>query len=195
MEKKKCVRAKTGKSCHAANFAPSVQVPVLYDKKTATIVSNESADIIRMLATEFREFAAPKSPELVPRDLGRRIDEVNGWIYDGINNGAYKAGFAKGQLAYDKAFDEYFEALDRVECLLDEHRWAASGGLPRVSFTFRCLRPSLASYPPAIKADFDSLTNCALRPEGSKALLLGSPFLSVQVVKRPFALMIFRYGM
>ncbi|GAQ81656.1 hypothetical protein KFL_000860280 [Klebsormidium nitens] len=98
-------------------------VPVLYDKQTATIVSNESADIIRMLATEFREFAAPKSPELVPHDLIRRIDEVNGWIYDAINNGAYKAGFAKGQVAYDKAFDEYFEALDRVECLLDKHRY------------------------------------------------------------------------
>jgi putative glutathione S-transferase len=98
------------------------QVPVLYDKQTATIVSNESSDIIRMLATEFREFAAPKSPDLVPRKLARRIDGINGWVYDCINNGAYKAGFAKGQLAYDKAFDDYFVALDRVECLLDKHR-------------------------------------------------------------------------
>ncbi|KAF6072764.1 Glutathione S-transferase, N-terminal domain family protein [Candida albicans] len=74
-------------------------VPVLWDKKEGTIVNNESAEIIRMLNTEFNSILPSEYAEvdLVPKDLESQIDELNSWIYDNINNGVYKAGFASKQ--------------------------------------------------------------------------------------------------
>eukprot|EP00850_Spirogloea_muscicola_P015292 SM000116S24213 [mRNA] locus=s116:98365:101727:+ [translate_table: standard] len=98
-------------------------VPVLWDKKTQSIVSNESADIIRMLAQQFKAFHAAGSPDLCPETLLPEIDEVNAWIYDSISNGAYKAGFASQQAAYELAFDQFYEALDRVELMLSQNKY------------------------------------------------------------------------
>lgn len=72
-------------------------VPVLWDKKLSTIVNNESAEIIQMLNSSFNEFAENPSLNLRPQNLIKKIDDANQWIYDELNNGVYKAGFATTQ--------------------------------------------------------------------------------------------------
>jgi len=92
-------------------------VPVLYDKKTKKIVSNESSEIIRMLGTEFDDLIEEKYRSIVlfPKNLQSQIEETNEWTYDLINNGVYKSGFATTSEAYEKAVVALFEALDRAE--------------------------------------------------------------------------------
>jgi len=106
-------------------------VPVLWDKKTKTIVSNESAEIIRMFNTAFNEGGMAKNPDLdiYPERLRDSIDAVNEWIYPGINNGVYRCGFAKSQGAYETAFAELFGALDRCESILATNRYIAGDQL------------------------------------------------------------------
>eukprot|EP00529_Nitzschia_sp_RCC80_P021604 CAMPEP_0113483156 /NCGR_PEP_ID=MMETSP0014_2-20120614/23289_1 /TAXON_ID=2857 /ORGANISM="Nitzschia sp." /LENGTH=395 /DNA_ID=CAMNT_0000376695 /DNA_START=71 /DNA_END=1258 /DNA_ORIENTATION=+ /assembly_acc=CAM_ASM_000159 len=103
-------------------------VPVLFDKKTNTIVSNESAEIIRMLNLEFNDFATNSELDLYPTDdtdLRAKIDEVNEWVYPTINNGVYRCGFAKSQEAYNKAITELTESFDKVEEILKKQRYIA----------------------------------------------------------------------
>jgi glutathionyl-hydroquinone reductase len=103
-------------------------VPVLFDKKTNTIVSNESADIIRMLNSEFNEFASNPQLDIYPDDnkeLQDKINEVNDWVYNNLNNGVYRCGFAKSQEAYDKAIADLTEAFDKVEEILKRQRYIA----------------------------------------------------------------------
>ncbi|RKK66113.1 hypothetical protein BFJ69_g15701 [Fusarium oxysporum] len=97
-------------------------VPLLYDKIAKKIVNNESQDIIRMMDREFDHLLkdAQKEVNLYPDDLAPVIDEANEWIYNGINNGVYKAGFAQSQKAYEDAVTKVFIALDRVEAKLCE---------------------------------------------------------------------------
>jgi putative glutathione S-transferase len=94
-----------------------VTVPVLFDKKTKTIVNNESSEIILLLNNCF------DGPDFYPEDLRTKIEEVNEWVYDKINNGVYKAGFASSQSAYLEAVKELFEGLDRVEEILKKNRF------------------------------------------------------------------------
>lgn len=75
---------------------------VLWDKKLKTIVNNESSEIIRMFNTEFNHMAENAALDLYPPHLQTRIDETNEWIYDAINNGVYKCGFARKQGPYDE---------------------------------------------------------------------------------------------
>jgi glutathionyl-hydroquinone reductase len=98
---------------------------VLWDKKTKTIVNNESAEIIRILNMAFNEFASNPSLDLYPADLVSAIDEANSWIYPSINNGVYRCGFAVKQAPYEAAFNELFNALDRVEDILGRQRYIA----------------------------------------------------------------------
>lgn len=88
-----------------------------YDKKQKTIVSNESADIIRMLYHEFDSLLGDQhaSLDLLPHDLKDAIDAANEWIYPQINNGVYRSGFATTQEAYEAAVAQVFEGLDRAE--------------------------------------------------------------------------------
>lgn len=92
-------------------------VPVLFDKKTNQIVSNESSEIIRMLGTEFDDMLDEpyRSVRLYPEELRQQIDETHEWTYDKINNGVYKSGFATTQQAYERNVTALFEALDRAE--------------------------------------------------------------------------------
>lgn len=98
-----------------------VTVPVLWDKKTASIVNNESAEIIRMFNAEFAPLA--KGPDFYPADVREEIDAVNERVYHTVNNGVYRAGFATTQEAYEEAFDALFESLDWLEDRLDRHRY------------------------------------------------------------------------
>lgn len=95
-------------------------VPVLWDKATGTIVSNESADIVRMLNTGFGALA--KGPDLYPADLAADIDALNDAIYPTLNNGVYRAGFATTQIAYEEAFHDVFATLDALETRLSDGR-------------------------------------------------------------------------
>ena len=92
-------------------------VPTLWDKKKQTIVSNESSEIIRMMYTAFDDLIDQKYKDVVlfPDDLQSKIEEVNGWTYDDINNGVYKSGFATTQEAYEKNVHTLFKSLDKTE--------------------------------------------------------------------------------
>ncbi len=96
-------------------------VPVLWDKRRGTIVSNESADILRMLDRAFDAFA-DRSVQLCPDDLRQQIDELNHRLYEPLNNGVYKAGFASSQAAYEEAVRAVFAALDELEARLIDGR-------------------------------------------------------------------------
>jgi putative glutathione S-transferase len=101
------------------HYTGRVTVPVLWDKERRTIVSNESAEIIRMFNSAFDELTG-NTDDYYPDSVHARIDEVNGRIYDDINNGVYKAGFATTQQAYEEAVTKLFAALDWVESLLGQ---------------------------------------------------------------------------
>lgn len=99
-------------------------VPVLWDKQKETIVSNESAEIIRMLNTEFNDLLPADFAEvdLYPENLRGKIDEINDLVYDNINNGVYKTGFATSQEVYDKEVRNVFDHLDKVEQIFKSNR-------------------------------------------------------------------------
>ncbi|GAA0726063.1 glutathione S-transferase family protein [Sphingomonas japonica] len=99
-----------------------VTVPVLWDKTEQRIVSNESAEIIRMLNTAFDDLGASPG-DLYPPDLRDEIDSVNDRVYGAVNNGVYRAGFAKQQEAYEQAARALFETLDWLETRLDGREW------------------------------------------------------------------------
>ncbi|RPH28503.1 glutathione S-transferase family protein [Buttiauxella warmboldiae] len=110
------------------DYSGRVTVPVLWDKKTQTIVSNESAEIIRMLNSAFDAQGA-RAGDYYPTALRSQIDELNSWIYDTLNNGVYQAGFATSQQAYDEAVSKVFTALARVEQILGQHRYLTGNQL------------------------------------------------------------------
>ena len=99
-----------------------VTVPVLWDKHTGTIVSNESSEILRMLNSAFDGIGA-KPGDFYPEALRAEIDKLNDFIYPNINNGVYRAGFAGTQDAYDEAVIDLFKALDMVEERLSSRRY------------------------------------------------------------------------
>lgn len=100
------------------SFAGRVSVPVLYDTHARRIVNNESAEIIRMLNAWSTD-----GPDLYPPDLRTAIDEVNDRVYDNVNNGVYRAGFATTQEAYEEAFDDVFATLDWLDDRLATNRY------------------------------------------------------------------------
>lgn len=105
-----------------SNFTGRVTVPILWDKQTSTIINNESREIIRMFDTEFNEIAKNEI-DLCPNELQGEIDQSINDIYDPINNGVYKAGFAKSQEAYQEAVKELFTALDYWEDKLAKQKY------------------------------------------------------------------------
>lgn len=97
-----------------ASYTGRATVPLLWDERSDTAVSNESAEILRMFDTAFADLA-PGRPALYPADLAADIDALNAELYDSLNNGVYKAGFASTQGAYDEAVAGVFAMLDRLE--------------------------------------------------------------------------------
>jgi len=120
-----------------------VTVPVLWDGKEGTIVNNESREILRMLTTAFAGLGNGAS--LLPEDPAavRRVDELISEIYEPVNNGVYRAGFATSQAAYDAAVDELFEALDRWDDHLAESRYLADDELTEADI---CLFTTLVRF-------------------------------------------------
>lgn len=104
-----------------ADFTGRATVPVLWDKKTQTIVNNESADILRMLNSGFGALADDRI-DLYPEDLRAEIDALNESIYPRLNNGVYRAGFATTQVSYQQAFNDVFSQLDELELRLQDGR-------------------------------------------------------------------------
>ena len=138
-----------------------VTVPVLWDKTRGTIVSNESAEIIRMFNSAFNDLTG-NNDDYYPDALRSEIDEVNARIYDEVNNGVYKSGFATTQDAYDKAVGPLFDALDWLEERLSGQRYLVGDRLTEADwrlFTtlvrfdsvyhlhFKCNRRRITDYP------------------------------------------------
>ncbi|PVA11090.1 glutathione-dependent reductase [Pelagivirga sediminicola] len=138
-----------------------VTVPVLWDKSRETIVSNESAEIIRMFNSAFDALAG-NHDDYYPEELRPAIDEVNARVYDTVNNGVYKAGFATSQEAYDEAVHALFDSLDWIEGRLGRTRYLTGDRLTEADwrlFTtmvrfdlvyhthFKCNRTWIREYP------------------------------------------------
>lgn len=143
------------------DYTGRVTVPVLWDKKTQTIVSNESSEIIRMFNSAFNELTG-NHVDYYPTELRRVIDEWNDFIYPNINNGVYRCGFATTQEAYEEAYESLFAALDKVDQHLATHRYLAGQVLTEADwrlFTtlirfdavyvghFKCNKKRIADYP------------------------------------------------
>ncbi|MDR5775176.1 MULTISPECIES: glutathione S-transferase family protein [unclassified Caballeronia] len=107
-----------------ASYTGRVTVPILWDKARGTIVSNESSEIIRMLNAAFDGLGA-KAGNYYPPELRAEIDTLNARIYDSVNNGVYKAGFATTQAAYEEAVQPLFDTLDFLDARLASHRYLA----------------------------------------------------------------------
>ena len=106
----------------APDYSGRVTVPVLWDKKGNTIVSNESSEIIRMLNNAFDHLGA-KSGDYYPTKFRPEIDEINKRVYSSLNNGVYKCGFATTQTAYEEALIPIFDTLDWLEEKLSSNRY------------------------------------------------------------------------
>lgn len=104
------------------NYNGRVTVPVLWDKETSTIVNNESREIIRMLDTEFSSLAETNA-NFYPQGLNALVDDTIDAIYQPINNGVYRAGFATSQSAYEEGVTKLFEALDHWDEVLERTRY------------------------------------------------------------------------
>lgn len=104
------------------HFDGLVTVPLLWDKKQQTIVNNESSEIIRMLNSAFNAFTN-NAVDFYPEALRAEIDKINEPIYNTVNNGVYRCGFAKTQQAYNKAYDRLFNTMDELEQRLSKQRY------------------------------------------------------------------------
>lgn len=107
-----------------ANYTGKVTVPTLWDRKRRTIVNNESSEIIRMFNSAFNGLGA-RDTDFYPQELRSEVDRINDFVYEHLNNGVYRAGFAKSQEAYEQAVKKVFRGLDQLEQWLAERRFLA----------------------------------------------------------------------
>ncbi|MEY1660710.1 glutathione S-transferase family protein [Isoalcanivorax beigongshangi] len=143
------------------DYSGRVTVPVLWDTRTDTVVSNESAEILRMFNSAFDGVGA-RAGDYYPAALRSEIDRLNDWIYPRINNGVYRAGFATRQQPYDEAVNELFAALEQLEQRLAQQRYLVGDRITEADwrlFTtlvrfdgvyvghFKCDRKRLIDYP------------------------------------------------
>lgn len=104
------------------NYSGRITVPVLWDKTTNRIVTNSDDDLMRMFNSEFDRFTESRL-DLYPQGLREEIDELNSFIYENVNDGVYRAGFATSQRAYEQAVRHLFDALDRLDARLTSRRY------------------------------------------------------------------------
>ncbi len=127
-----------------------VTVPVLWDRATGTIVSNESSEIIRMFNTAFDAITG-NADDYWPEELRPEIEAVNARVYRGLNNGVYRAGFATTQAAYAEAAGEVFATLDWLEVRLSDRRWLLGERLTEADWR---LAPTLFRFDPVYHGHF-----------------------------------------
>lgn len=116
-------------------YTGRVTVPVLWDKQERTIVNNESSEIIRMLNSQFDEITGNLS-DYYPKHLSKQIDEINDLIYNRINNGVYKVGFATSQKVYENQVKKLFDTLDHIEDLLDNQKYLVGDQITEADWRF-----------------------------------------------------------
>jgi glutathionyl-hydroquinone reductase len=131
-------------------FTGRVTVPVLWDCARKTIVNNDSREIMRMLDTAFDAFAEHRV-SLYPVSLARRIEETIDALYEPVNNGVYRCGFASTQRAYQRAFDQLFDALDHWEGVLAQQRYLCGEVLTEADI---CLFTTLLRFDPVYYVHF-----------------------------------------
>ena len=147
----------------APDYSGRVTVPTLWDKKKETIASNESAEIIRMFNSAFDGLKGVRTDlDFYPGELQEEIDTVNARVYDTVNNGVYKAGFATAQDKYEEAYNALFDSLDWLEERLSSQRYLVGGRLTEADwrlFTtlirfdavyyshFKCNRQRISDFP------------------------------------------------
>ena len=143
------------------DYTGRATVPVLWDRKTKTIVNNESSEIVRMLNSEFAGIGAAPT-DYYPAPLRAEIDRVNDTVYANINNGVYRCGFARSQAAYEEAYDALFAAFDDIEARLGRQRYLVGDQITEADWRlfptlvrfdvayfslFKCNRNRIADYP------------------------------------------------
>ena len=134
-----------------SNYTGRVTVPVLWDREQGAIVNNESSEIIRMMDTAFHGVSERDEVVLYPEALREAIDEATAAIYEPINNGVYRCGFAGTQEAYAQAFGELFEALDHWEGVLGEQRYMCGS---RFTLADVCMFTTLVRFDPVYYVHF-----------------------------------------
>ena len=145
-----------------ADYTGRVTVPVVWDKESMRLVTNESSEIIRMFNSAFDGVGADAALDFYPQALRAEIDEVNARVYDTVNNGVYKSGFATTQDAYEAAVNPLFETLDWLDARLTDQRYLVGNRLTEADwrlFTtlvrfdpvyvghFKCNIRRIADYP------------------------------------------------
>lgn len=138
-----------------SDYTGRVTVPVLWDKHSGRIVSNESSEIVRMLNDAFAMYAE-NDVDLYPAQLRDEIDDVNDFIYEHVNNGVYCCGFATSQAAYDSAVTQLFTALDALEKRLSASRYLMGRSVTEADLR---LFPTLVRFDPVYAIHF----KCSIR--------------------------------
>ena len=131
-------------------YSGRVTVPVLWDKKNQTIVSNESSEIIRMFNTSFNELTN-NNLDFYPKKFQKKIDDINDFTYHNINNGVYKVGFATSQKVYEEELDKLFQSLDQIEEMLSQNKYLLSDEILECDLR---LFPTLLRFDPVYVGHF-----------------------------------------
>jgi len=144
-----------------AKYSGKVTVPTLWDTKTKRIINNESSEIIRMMNSEFDAITG-STTDYYPPALRAEIDALNERVYQTVNNGVYRCGFARSQAAYDEAYDGLFATLDELEARLSRQRYLLGDQLTEADWRlyptlvrfdvayfsiFKCNKKRIADYP------------------------------------------------
>jgi putative glutathione S-transferase len=133
-----------------SKYSGRVTVPVLWDKKNQTIVSNESSEIIRMFNKSFNELTG-NTLNFYPEQFQKKIDEINNFTYHNINNGVYKVGFATKQEVYEEELDNLFQSLDQIEEMLNQNTYLIADELLECDLR---LFPTLLRFDPVYVGHF-----------------------------------------